>query len=74
MSVSVHEMLDYLDTHPVRNYEGTPTTLLKMLHVLYTMYNTHPSEGTWRKDAEELAFAQGIMVGMHLMTELRMLP
>ena len=46
MSVSVHEMLDYLDIHPVRNYEGTPTTLLKMLHELYTMYNTHPSEGT----------------------------
>ena len=74
MAVSIHEMLDYLDTHPVRNYEGTPTTLLKMLHELYTVYNTQPSGDTWEKDGEELAFAQGIMVGMHLMTELRMLP
>ena len=74
MAVSIHEMLDYLDTHPVRNYEGTPTTLLKMLHELYTVYNTRPSGDTLEKDAEELAFAQGIMVGMHLMTELRMLP
>lgn len=76
MSVSVHEMLDYLDIHPVRNHEGDATTLLQMLYRLYAVYNTMPPIQS--KDGEmcgeELAFAQGIMVGMHLMSELWILP
>lgn len=76
MSVSVNEMLDYLDTHPVRSHEGNATTLLKMLYQLYATFNTQkpiPCEAG-EIHGEELAFAQGIMVGMHLMTELNTLP
>ena len=73
MSISVHEMLDYLDVHPVRNHEGDAESLLKMLLTLYSQYNT-VSFGENELQGEELAFAQGILVGMHLMTELRTVP
>ena len=73
MSVSVHEMLDYLDVHPVRNHKGDAETLLKMLLDLYSQYNII-SLGEESLQGEELAFAQGILVGMHLMSELRTVP
>lgn len=74
MAVYVHEMLDYLDVHPVRNYQGTADMLLKMLCRLYAEYNTQPPVDDCRLSGEELAFAQGILVGMHLMSELRTVP
>ena len=76
MAVSVHEMLDYLDVHPVRNYEGNATTILKMLYEMYAAYNTHSPAGceAGELQGEALAFAQGILVGLHLMTELRTVP
>ena len=76
MAISVHEMLDFLDTHPVRNHEGNATTLMNMLHQLYREYNTLQPIccEAGKLQGEELAFAQGIMVGMHLMTELNTLP
>ena len=76
MSVSVHEILDYLDAHLVRNHKGSATTLLKMLYELYTAYNTRQPvqiDGIEIR-GEELAFTQGILVGMHLMTEINILP
>lgn len=40
MSIHIHEVLDYLDCHPVNSYEGTVSSLLEMLHEVYTMYNS----------------------------------
>lgn len=102
MSIHINEVLDYLDAHPIRAYQGGVDSLMEMLHEVYTMHNSIDSEeirNMFHKlrnllkmlppdgvdqvfslvcdlciAHEILAFSHGVVVGMHLMTEVNMLP
>lgn len=39
MSVSISQVYEYLDTHPVSRYEGDFQSLLEMIHYIYTTCN-----------------------------------
>lgn len=101
MSIHINEVLDYLDAHPIRYYNGRIQSLMEMLYDVYAEYNCvesqeiqellqaydHLLEALPRSIKDELwtlscnlcrehevvAFSHGIVVGMHLMTELNSL-
>ena len=44
MSVHYKDVIDYLDEHPVLYEHDSVTTLLELLHEVYTTHNTVDSE------------------------------
>ena len=102
MSVNIHEVLDYLDTHPAYRQVKDMGGLLVLLHDAFNMHNCIDSEeiqSLFRQmreifdrlsmdesdrvfnqvcqlcwEHEQLAFSQGVLVGMLLMTEVNALP
>lgn len=70
MSIHINEVLDYLDDHLVcQRSEGMPS-LMAVLREAYVLHDT----GEKPSDPELLAFSQGVLTGMMLMTEVNRLP
>lgn len=68
MSIHINEVLDYLDEQLVcQRADGMPS----LMELLYDAYAVHDHGGG--KD-EVKAFAQGVLTGMLLMTEVNRLP
>ena len=44
MSVHTSQVFDYLDTHPVNQHDGDFTSVLEMLHYIYTSSNPIDNE------------------------------
>ena len=44
MAIHIHEVLDYLDVHPIGLHEGGVKSLMEMLHDIYVDYNEIDSE------------------------------
>ncbi len=102
MSIHIHQVLDYLDTHPICREADSMDSLLERIHDIYALNNHLDSEEirsllrSMRNlleclpmerfeevfaavsdlclEHEQLAFSQGVLAGMHLMTEVNTLP
>ena len=53
MSIRTSQVLEYLDQHPVSRYDGDFSSLLEMLHYIYTTCNPVDSESI-RTDFQQL--------------------
>lgn len=70
MSIHIDEVLDYLDNNLVcQKAEGMPA-LMAVLREAYVLHDTGETES----DPELLAFSQGVLTGMMLMTEVNRIP
>lgn len=102
MSVHIHDVLDYLDIHPVNQHGDDVFSFMDLVFHAYSMYNTMDSAalremrknlcailaklpdedseflfdriGEFCMEKERIAFAHGIVVGIYLMSEIKMLP
>ena len=67
MSIHINEVLDYLDEHLVcQRAEG----MSSLMEVLYDAYAVHGADSSRE---EVMAFSQGVLTGMLLMTEVNRL-
>ena len=102
MSIHIHQVMDYLDTHPVCQQTDNMESLLEILYDVYISHNDGNSQEILslfhrlrncmehltkaEQDAlfdavcdlcaehEVLAFSQGVLTGMMLMSEVCNLP
>lgn len=68
MSIHINEVLDYLDEQLVCQRADGMQSLMEMLYEAYTVHDSGGSQN------EVTAFAQGVLTGMLLMTEVNRLP
>ena len=69
MAIKIKDVLDYLDQHPICSECGDVKTLLEVIREVYVFYNGTEGDSLCR-EREQVAFEQGVVVGMQLMTEV----
>lgn len=80
MSININQVMEYLDTHPLRLYKGDLRSLLELLHGIFAESNPVDSlrlrekYGSLDGILEQLGFDYGLMAGMQLMSEINALP
>ena len=72
MAIRIHDVLDYLDHHPLCAECDDVKTLLGRIREIYVSHNNTAGEQVCAicAEREQAAFEQGIVVGMQLMTEV----
>ena len=70
MSIHINEVLEYLDNNLVCQRAENIPSLMAALREAYVLHDTDGTES----DPELLAFSQGVVTGMLLMTEVNRVP
>jgi len=70
MSIHINEVLEYLDNNLVSQRAENIPSLMAALREAYVLHDTGETES----DPELLAFSQGVVTGMLLMTEVKRIP
>jgi len=70
MSIHINEVLEYLDNNLVSQRAENIPSLMAALREAYVLHDTGETES----DPELLAFSQGVVTGMLLMTEVNRIP
>lgn len=70
MAIKIQDVLDHLERHPICDQCGDVKTLLGMIREIYVFYNKTETPCALCREREQVAFEQGVVVGMQLMTEV----
>ena len=70
MAIHINEVLDYLDEQLVCQRAEGMSSLMAVLREAYTLHDTAETPS----NPELLAFSQGVLTGMMLMTEVNRIP
>lgn len=72
MSIHINQVLDYLDNQRVCQQADNMESLMGLLHDAYCIHNS--TDNRQLREYEQLAFTQGVVVGMLVMTEVNRVP